>query len=217
MFSLNTPLCFIFLTCQTESYSSTFSPPLNVKYVCTNKAGNEMGTGLTVTSWCCVSLTVLCFTGSRAVKLSSPQRGIWQRSSGGRRRRDTVGVRGEADKHHKALWWWSECECRSHTFNKGWCSLSQKKKKKIIHTTHYTTFNPNTKTSMHTHAHTVTYTKDKLHLKSSWTSYIHKQNGQREEQRLLLQNAVCTSQPPQLSLTVAFYIQSSTLIWNIKD
>ncbi len=42
-------------------------------------------------------------------------------------------------------------------------------------------------------------------------------NGQLEEQRLLLLNAVCTIQPPQLSLTGAFYIQSSMLIWNIKD
>lgn len=70
----------------------------------------------------------------------------WRRSSRGRRGRDAVGVRGEADKHHKALRWWSECECRSHTFNKGWCSLSQTHTHHTYSDTHVTTLKPQTYT-----------------------------------------------------------------------
>lgn len=59
---------------------------------------------------------------------------FWQWSAGDGKRRDAAGVRGEADKHHIALWWWSECECRSHTFKKNWCSLFQKNRTTRKHT-----------------------------------------------------------------------------------
>lgn len=172
-----------------------------------------MGTGLTVTSWCCASVT-----GSRAAKTISPlSEAFWQRSSGGRRRRDAVGVRGEADKHHKALWWWSECECRSHTFNKRLVlSLTNS------YTPHTRETDPTTSMQIHKHmstnTHTLWYTaKTDCILNPAEPPTFTNKNGQLKEQRLLLLNAVCTIQPPQLSLTGAFYIQSSMLIWNIKD
>lgn len=114
-----------------------------------------MGTGLTVTSWYCISLTVL--QGCETV--SPLSEAFWQRSSGGRRRRDAVGVRGEADKHHKALWWWSECECRSHTFNK---------RLVLSHTNSYTPHRQETDmtTSMQIHKHTHAHAHSNKHQKT---------------------------------------------------
>lgn len=160
-----------------------------------------MGTGLTVTSWCCVSLTVLCFSASRAAKKKKPSSLPSARHFGSgavecRRRRDAVGVRGEADKHHKALWWWSERECRSHTFNKGWCSLSHK----FIRTTYSETL-PTTSKHKNTDSltHTLIYTKWQTRiLNPAEPPTLTNKNGQLGEQRLLLLNAACTIQPPQV-------------------
>lgn len=130
-------------------------------------------------------LRICSCVASENKKPSSLSEAVWQRSGGGRRRRDAVGVRGEADKHHKALWWWSERECRSHTFNK---------RLVLALTNSYT---PHTD---ETHTHTHIEKQSCIPNPAEPPTFANK-NGQLEEQRLLLL-------PPQLSLTAAFYIHA---------
>ena len=154
---------------------------------------------------------MLCFR----VSPSLPSEALWQWRSGGRRRRDAVSVRGEADKHHKALWWWSECECRSHTFKKSWCSLSLRKSHtsrtqgQIVTTSIHIHTQTHARTHTNASAHDVTYCILNLaHSQTEWAA-----GGAKVAAAECRVNNPASSAPSNS----CFYIWSSTLIWNIKD
>ncbi len=155
-----------------------------------------MGTGLTVTSWCCASLAVLCFSVSGAATSLPSARHFGSgalEAEGGGMLSVSEGRQINTTKHFGGG---VNVSAGATLLIKGWCSLSPIHTHRTYSETALTTSKQIELTLYH--AHCYVQHKTNWHPKSSPSSRIHKQNRQLEEQRLLLLNAACAIQPPQV-------------------